>query len=321
MTDPSQPLEIEPPVASPGRDWQRKLSSSIPHLHSRDQCLIEGAITRPGVSIELRRFHLEEPKPPEQVSMEVCYLSLALNPRPADMQVSYLGSQRPDAYTTFGNCCFVPAGHASYARGGVGEYREICCLFDMGLFEPHVSWQWTPLELAACFDIRNLNIHSYLLRLADEVLAPGYGQPTLVDALFQALLVELSRHFRTLRDNTLAPTGQLSPSQLRLIEEKVLTGDGQELSVESLAELCGISSRHLSRMFKKTTGRTLGKYNNDVCISRAKRLLAQPDCLIKNIAADCGFRNQSSFSHAFRKATGKTPRMYREETLSRNGKK
>lgn len=298
------------------RDWPRKLASSIPQTLSRNEFEVEAQISRPGVSIEIRRFHLEDPQPPGTVLMEVCYLSLALSPRPADMQVSYLGRQYPSAFTVFGNCCFVPAGHESYARGGVGDYREICCLFDMALFSPHVNWQWTPLELAACFDIRNLNIRTYLLRLAEELMTPRYGQLELVDAIIQALMVELSRHFRGIRDASDKTTGQLSARHLRLIEETVVSSGGRELNIDSLAQLCEVSGRHLSRMFKKTTGRTLGQYINEVRINRAKLLLSQPDCLVKEVAFKCGFSNQSSFSQVFRKATGKTPKQFRSEIIS-----
>jgi len=301
-------------TASQQSDWQQKLLSSIPKAISA--YAIEGRISRPGIDVEIRRFHLHEPLPPNPVRMELCYLSLALSPRPQGMEVGYLGQTNPRAFTAFGNCCFVPAGQESFVRGWVGDYREICCLFDLELFAPHINWEWTPLELAACFDIKNMNIRTYLLRLAEEVMTPRYGREALVDSLVQVLMVELSRHFRTLREVSHTATGQLSARHLRLIEERVVNTGGEELSVETLAQLCEVSSRHLSRMFKKTTGRTLGQYINEVRINRAKLLLSQPECLVKEVAFRCGFSNQSSFSQVFRKATGKTPKRFRSEILS-----
>ena len=96
----------------------------------------------------------------------------------------------------------------------------------------------------------------------------------------------------------------------------MISSGGRDLSVEALAQLCDISSRHLSRMFKKTTGRTLGQYINEIRINRAKLLLSQPDCLVKEVAFRCGFSNQSSFSQVFRKATGKTPKKFRSEVIA-----
>lgn len=312
------PLEPENPreQSTGSSDWQKKLASSVPTTLSDREYDIEGRISRPGLSVEIRHFHTLKAHSSSPVTMDVCYLSLALSPRPHDMQISYMGKQSPELFTAFGNCCFVPAGQESLVRGSTSDYREICCLFDPDLFAPHINWQWTPLELAACFDIKNINIRSNLLRLTEEVLTPRYGQEILVDAIFQTLLVELSRHFRALREVNHTATGQLSARQLRLIEERVINTGGQELSVEALAQLCEVSSRHLSRMFKKTTGRTLGQFINEFRINRAKLLLSQPDCLIKEVAFRCGFSNQSSFSQVFRKATGKTPKHFRSEMLS-----
>ncbi|HLS97338.1 MAG: helix-turn-helix transcriptional regulator [Porticoccaceae bacterium] len=314
MTTPESTSPAPSDDSDPG--WQRKLDSSLPKTLSNGEYDIEGRIARPRASVEIRHFHPREPQVPNPVIMDVCYLSLALSPRPADMQVNYLGSNNPKYFTSLGNCCFVPAGQESYVRGSVGQYREICCLFDLSLFEPHIGWHWTPLELAACFDIRNLNIRTYLLRLAEEVMTPRYGQEALVDALIQALMVELSRHFRAVRDVSDKTSGQLSARHLRLIEERVISSGGSELSVEALAQLCDLSSRHLSRMFKRTTGRTLGQYINEIRINRAKLLLSQPDCLVKEVAFRCGFTNQSSFSQVFRKATGKTPKKFRSEIIA-----
>jgi AraC family transcriptional regulator len=90
--------------------------------------------------------------------------------------------------------------------------------------------------------------------------------------------------------------------------------DHPHLTVESLASRCGFSTRHLSRIFRKTTGKTLGDFVAEVRIGRAKRRLADRDGLIKEIAYECGFRSQSAFAHAFRRATGQTPQQYRQNS-------
>jgi len=50
----------------------------------------------------------------------------------------------------------------------------------------------------------------------------------------------------------------------------------------------------------------------EVRVARAKCRLADRDGLIKEIAYECGFRSQSAFAHAFRRATGQTPQEYRQ---------
>lgn len=47
-------------------------------------------------------------------------------------------------------------------------------------------------------------------------------------------------------------------------------------------------------------------------MERAKQLLKERDLAIAEIALQCGFASQSSFSTAFRKMTSVTPEAYRD---------
>jgi AraC family transcriptional regulator len=299
-------------------DWtvrdEQKFTETRPHTVSSYE--VEAGISRPGVRVEIRRFCWDKPLPATRFRMPACYLSLALTPRPASGEVGYLGEVNRQAYASLGSCSFVPAGYEAYARGSVGEYRELSCLFDEALLEPYMTWEWTPLELAACFDIRNIHIRTNLLRLAEEVIRPGYASEKLVDALVTSVFVELSRHFRCVRAVGETHTGKLTSRQLQVIEDRVRDSLSTDLHTEQLADECGVSSRHLARMFKKTTGRTLGDYIAEVRIGSAKLLLSQPDSMIKEVAYQCGFHSQSAFSQAFRKATGLTPSQFRRKTFS-----
>lgn len=295
--------------------WEEKYRASMANFIGNVEVIAKLANSIPGLEIEIRRFFWPEQTPAEAISMDICYLSLAITPRPQAMMINYLGAQ-PQAFTSFGNCCFVPAGQSTRSQAGMGEYQEICCLFDPALLEPHIDWHWTPLELAACFNIKNMNIQSLLLRLAEEANRPGYGSEQLVKGLFGSLLIELSRHFKAVRSSHQTSSGKLSVHQLNLINDKIRASLDQDLPIDTLAELCSLSSRHLSRMFKKTTGYTLGKHISHERINLAKVLLAQPQGLVKEVAYKCGFHSQSSFSQAFHDATGLTPSQFRSQSYT-----
>ena len=79
-----------------------------------------------------------------------------------------------------------------------------------------------------------------------------------------------------------------------------------------LAELCGISVRHLHRQFLNLTGVTISDYIEAQLVSRAKGLLAGTALSIRQIAAQSGFEHANSFSRTFRRATGMTPLRYRQ---------
>lgn len=275
---------------------------------------VEAVISRPDFQIEVRHYKWDKPLEPTLFQTEVCYLELALSPRPAGSEVDYLGANSAASFVNTGNCSFIPAGHKAMMRAPKGDQRVVGCMFEMAVFEPLVDWEWTPLEISACFNIHNLNIKAILTRFAQEAMNPDHGSDRLVDAWFEALLVELSRHIRATRMLAKEPYGKLSTHQLRLIENRITESDREFPQTSALARECGVSSRHLARMFKRTTGKTITEYITEVRIDKAKIKLAESTQLVKEIAYECGFQSQSSFAQAFRKATGLTPRQFRNRS-------
>lgn len=84
------------------------------------------------------------------------------------------------------------------------------------------------------------------------------------------------------------------------------------LSIDFLAETFYLSRYHLMHAFKEETGYTIGNYLS------TKRLLLARDRIrqgepITNVCYECGFRNYSTFSRAYKKNFGCSPR----EQLSR----
>ena len=145
-----------------------------------------------------------------------------------------------------------------------------------------------------------------LLREADE---PGLGSVAAAGALVRLLGVELLR----LLDEDFEPRagGRLAPWQFRRLRERLEAG-GSRPTVAELAELCGISVRHLHRQFLNLTGVTISDYIEAQLVSRAKGLLAGTALSIRQIAAQSGFEHANSFSRTFRRATGMTPLRYRQ---------
>ena len=80
-----------------------------------------------------------------------------------------------------------------------------------------------------------------------------------------------------------------------------------DLSIEEIADRLAVSSSHLSRLFSAELGQPPSAYLTDVRIRHATELLEQGDLSIKEIAAQCGYRDPNYFSRAFRTATGQSP--------------
>ena len=84
-------------------------------------------------------------------------------------------------------------------------------------------------------------------------------------------------------------------------------------SISYYASQIGISGNYLSRLVKKSTGRSVGDWIDIVRIQRAKRLLSDTRLSIIDIAAEIGLEDQSYFSRLFKKETGMTPSAFRKQ--------
>ncbi|MDO9361003.1 MAG: AraC family transcriptional regulator [Polaromonas sp.] len=86
----------------------------------------------------------------------------------------------------------------------------------------------------------------------------------------------------------------------------------QAHNADGLAALLNISARTLHRQLKEE-GASLQGLKDEVRFERAKDLLNRSDRPLKQIAAAAGFRNEKSFSRAFRQWTDQTPGSFRKQ--------
>ncbi|MCR5291193.1 MAG: response regulator [Treponema sp.] len=85
----------------------------------------------------------------------------------------------------------------------------------------------------------------------------------------------------------------------------------QGITIESVAEELGISSGHLSRLFKKETGYTFTDYLMYERISVAAQLLRDTDKKIYEIADLVGYEDVRYFGQLFKRVTGFTPKEFK----------
>lgn len=83
------------------------------------------------------------------------------------------------------------------------------------------------------------------------------------------------------------------------------------ITLENVAEHVHLNPAYFSTLFKRQSGFSFKEYLNLVRIEEAKRLLANTDYPILDIAIATGFESQSYFTKVFKKYTGLTPKQYR----------
>lgn len=87
---------------------------------------------------------------------------------------------------------------------------------------------------------------------------------------------------------------------------------GTPISNRHLARLAHMSVRSFERKFLAVFGLTPQKYLRKLRLRLASRALVSTRDSIADVAARCGFADQSHFTREFRRHFGRTPRLYRE---------
>jgi AraC family transcriptional regulator len=141
-----------------------------------------------------------------------------------------------------------------------------------------------------------------------------FGSAIVVESFANALAVELARRL-ALRSTDGLRKGGLAPWRMRLLRERV-TSNIVAPSLAELAELCGMTVRHLCRAFKAENGITPGKYINAAVVQHARTLLSQTNLSLVEIAHRLGFATSDGFSKAFQRTTGLKPRQIEKPTRS-----
>ena len=83
-------------------------------------------------------------------------------------------------------------------------------------------------------------------------------------------------------------------------------------SIDLLADHFGLSVSNLSHYFKSNIGKTLSDYILDLRFTESCRLLRETDKTVREICADVGMLNGSSFIRRFKQLYGVTPGAYRD---------
>src|SRR5262245_51803311 len=105
--------------------------------------------------------------------------------------------------------------------------------------------------------------------------------------------------------------GGLAPWQERRAKELLEANIGAGVTLSTLAGTCGLSIRHFTRAFRRSTGMAPHQWLQHRRIQKAKDLLAGSASSLSHIALDCGFADQSQFTRTFSRIAGVTPRMWR----------
>lgn len=133
-------------------------------------------------------------------------------------------------------------------------------------------------------------------------------------AAFLRLLVRIDEHAEKRPLSVLRavrPEGSSKQARIAAVIDHITQNHAEELRLEDLALMAGMSAAALSRNFQKATGNRFVEFVNRVRIAQACVLLTATDEPVSGICYDVGFQNLANFNRRFLQMKQVTPTDYR----------
>jgi len=173
------------------------------------------------------------------------------------------------------------------------------------------------VELHNCFGERDEFMESIMYLFAREVRQPPHGVQKLIgESLSCALAAHLVQRFNVRRVPHLSAAAGLPPQALRRVLDYLHASPSEPVSLQSLADLAGVSRFHFARMFRRSTGESPMAYFERTRLLRAQELIRSGRHTLTQIAADSGFADQAHFTRRFRRLFGSTPSAYSRQAAA-----
>lgn len=137
------------------------------------------------------------------------------------------------------------------------------------------------------------------------------GKSPRVAALTQLFAAHLVENYTSTVSRTPVHRGGMPIHQLRKVEDYVTAHLEDEISIEALAELVGLSSSHFAHVFKETTGIAPLQFITRQRVTRAQQLIRETSRSLIDIGLEVGYSSPSHFAQVFRRVVGVTPTTFR----------
>ena len=152
-----------------------------------------------------------------------------------------------------------------------------------------------------------------IYRRLDELTCHGHGFHAVLSFLELLYDLSLADDSRTLSSSSFARIKASSESRrVGKVQQYIASHYGEEVRLETLADLVGMTPVAFSRFFHQRTGRTLSDYIIEIRLGAAARMLIDSTKMVAEICYDSGFNTLSNFNRLFRKHKGCTPTAFRE---------
>lgn len=146
--------------------------------------------------------------------------------------------------------------------------------------------------------------------LGRMLAASRLGGPGWQDLAMNALEESLIWTFRAASDDPLAKVDE----RVQRAAHHLATHPDEPFDLARLAKHCGLSSSRLSHLFRAQLDTTPQRFSEKLRLDLARRLLAQTNLPVSEVAREAGFEDPLYFSRRFRHAFGHAPSALRTQT-------
>lgn len=157
-------------------------------------------------------------------------------------------------------------------------------------------------------------VHRLGQSLISALDSPLHASRIFVDSILQAMNSHFVWSYGGAAKSAPNSRGGLSPWQTRRATEMLDAHLDGNIGLQEVAKACELSLGHFARAFKKTFRRPPHKWLIERRMERAKDLMVNSNLSLADIAAQCGFSDQSALTRCFKKTSGVNPRTWRRST-------
>lgn len=196
-------------------------------------------------------------------------------------------------------------------NNGGGDFFGIGANFDLTGENANLLTELLPPVLHIRSESDKAVLHWALDRLAQELRDPQPGGFLVGQQLSTMLLVQALRLY--LRDVGSGGVGwlfALGDKQISIAISAIHKAPAHRWSIQTLAELAGMSRTIFAVKFKETVGKAPMEYVTHWRMLLAKDRLSSSNDSISAIAESLGYESDSAFSTAFKRVVGCSPRQH-----------
>ena len=161
--------------------------------------------------------------------------------------------------------------------------------------------------------VQNLNAKEWLRIAMPLVKASALGQQNNTKVHLQASSILSEFALKFIESGKLNEKG----NKLDILSHWLSEIDifNHSLSIQSLADQCGMSATSFRESMKQLTGKSPHDWLEDRRCKQAKMLLVNSPMSVKDISQSCGYMDPYHFSRVFKGNSSMSPKKYREKSI------